>query len=224
MFQNVICILFLVTLNCDLTSAQDYRRDFEALRKKNMSSPKLHIVMSVDAYSEENSQIPFYSQRADIKRFGTNYCYRFDKTEMLMNDKYLILVDHESKEIVCSRRDVNGESEFFGPMNFDVDSMLSVYGDPKLIGRRGNIVNYQFNQNGEIVAIDLFIDSVNVELKKIVYHYEDGQVVKILFERFDTNPRLEKSDFNEDKYVLKVEGVLKPSTAFTNFSISAEGI
>jgi hypothetical protein len=224
MFQNVICILFLITINCKLASAQDYKRDFDALRKKNLSSSKMHIVMSVDAYSDGNSQNPFYSQRADIKRFGTNYCYRFDKAEMLMNDKYLILVDYENKEIVCSRRDVKGEAEFFAPMNLDVDSMLSVYGNPKLIGRAGDIVNYRFSQHGEIQTIDLFIDLVSVELRKIVYHYKDGQVVIIRFEKFNINPKLDESDFDEDRYITKIEGVLRPSTGFVNFSISDEGL
>jgi len=180
--------------------------------------------MKVDAYNGKSSQNPFYSQRADIKRFGTNYCYRFDKTEMLMNDKYLILVDYENKEIVCSKRNVKGETEFFTPMNFDLDSMLSVYGHPKLVGTNGSVVNYQFNQHSEIHTIDLFIDSVKVELNKIVYHYEDGQVVIIRFEKFDTNPQIDEGDFKEDRYVVKVEGALRPSTAFLNFSISADGL
>lgn len=224
MFQNAIRVLFMVMLTGKLAFAQEYKHDFEALRKKNSNASKMHIVMRVDAYNEQSSQVPFYSQKANIKRLGTNYSYRYDNTEMLMNDKYLILVDYENREIICSSRDVKGESEFFAPMNFNVDSMLSVYGYPKLVGRDGSVVNYQFNQNNEIQTIDLFIDSVKVELNKIVYRYSDGQVVIIRFEKFNINPQLDESDFEEDSYVIKVEGKLRPSPTFANFSISAEGL
>jgi hypothetical protein len=35
---------------------------------------------------------------------------------------------------------------------------------------------------------------------------------------------LDESDFDEDRYITKIEGVLRPSTGFVNFSISDEGL
>lgn len=224
MLQKIIQPVVLIILTNTSLFAQDFRKDFDELRKRNSSSTKMHIKMTVEAFNEESLRNAIFSQKADIKRLGVNYWYRFGNTEMLMNNNYLILVDHEYKEITCSRRDVKGETEFFSPMNFNLDSMMNVYGHPKMISKDGDIVNYRFSHSSEIESIDIFMDTKKVELRKMAYHYKDGQLVIIRFEQFDINPQLDENSFKEDRFVIKVNGVLKPSAQFGDFSISSEGL
>src|SRR5688572_25548178 len=96
----------LITLALVFTTAvlraQDFRQLITAMREDYEQANTLQVVMEVSVYDSGQLEKPYYRQLVDIKREGSNYWYKVDNNEMLMNDKYLIVVDTEARQISYS--------------------------------------------------------------------------------------------------------------------------
>jgi hypothetical protein len=222
-YDKIFAILFIVFASCSNSlQAQDFKATIDRLRDGYEKSEKLHIIMKIQAFPDSISTTPFYQETANIKKDGVNYLYQIGNTEMLMNSKYMVVVDRSSREIICNKRDVNAETQFFGkdPIKVNMDSMISVYSVPKYMGRKNNIDHFRvFQKKGAIKQIDMMVNVDENVLQSIAYSYKDGQFVKIAFEVFNKQPEFKADTFNENIYMVFVKGKLKPGPAFQQYNI-----
>lgn len=221
----VCALTFVCTAFLNAANAQDYRSVIKDIRKKNENAEKLHIVMRIEAYENEASTTPFYKDVATMQRNGHQYFYRVANNEMLLSDRYMIMVDKELKQISCTKRDLQSETEFNAAINLNVDSVLSLYGNPAFIGRSADIEHYRFTEMGAAVkSIDLFIDKVKSVLTRMDYRYQDEQHVAITFEIFDLNAQMGPDIFTEGRYVKIVNGKVYPAGAYQKFDMIDTGL
>src|SRR5690606_30826053 len=105
-------------------------------------------------------ETPYFSEVADVKRHEDNFSYRLGSTDMLMNTRFIIMVEKESKEILCTKRSLKDEKKLFDdPYKMNLDSLINLYNNPMLINRSGKTEHYRLTQNtSAIKQIDLFID------------------------------------------------------------------
>lgn len=195
------------------------------MQKEYEQSDKLHIVMMVKVFEEKASDTPYYQEKVDIKKDKLSYHYRFGATEMLMNHKYLIMVDRNATEIVYSKRDQKAEVSMKSLVQFGLDSILGLYEIPAYLGTQHGVSHYRIIQKaGPVDQIDLFINTQTNLLKKMEYQYREGHFVSILFEAFNKQPKFSEATFDERQYVRGENGRFKGAGDFNQYTISEGGI
>jgi hypothetical protein len=205
-------------------NGQDFKRLVTELRKKYESADKLHVVMDIQVFENSKTTTPYFTEHADIKREGTDYRYQMQSNELLMNDQYLVMVDRNSKEILCSRRDRQAEAGLPDPFKMNIDSMFNIIGQPKFIGKSEGRDHYRLSQTeGLLEQIDLFVNTDKSFMQQIEYRYRDGQVASIKINVFDIAPQFASGTFNETYYVLRENGKFTTSAAYRGYRIITEG-
>jgi len=213
--------ILLLMLVVPAVHAQSFKERLLSMRKAYDTLGKVHIRMAVSLFESDQSKTPYVREVADVKRDKRNYRYEFGSTDMLMNDKYLIVVDRNSREMMCSKRSLKGEDNLFtDPMKISMDSILSFYENPTLVSSQQNIEHYTMTQKrGPIKRVDLFIAQATSLLQKMEYRYTDGHYVVIEFTTFDTRPPFDENTFHEKMYVLADKGKLRASAPFRGYRV-----
>jgi hypothetical protein len=217
MRSRITILIFLVTTSL---AAQDLRATLEKMQAVYTSSQKLHIVMEVKVFETKGETSPLFYEKADIMKSEGNYRYVFSTSEMLLNDKYQIVVDKESRDIIINRRDQKVESKVEDLFQANLDSILTHYDTPEIIGDSAGVTHYRVMQkHGVVDQIDLLVDNKKNILKKMEYHYREGQFVSVVFETFDTTPSFDENVFDDKNYVLIANGRVKPSARLQHYRI-----
>jgi hypothetical protein len=204
MMKKQICFTLLILAFWVAASAQDFKKAVAEARAEYEKLDRLHAVVRVQAYEDESAKTSYYYQEGDIKRDHLNYCYSFGMNDMLMNDNFLIVVDKDAKEISLGKVDQKKANQLMqDPIKSSFDSLSKYYEKPLYKGRIQNTDQYSIApKKGYLTRLDI---SFNVETKliqKILYHYEEGQLVAVEFLKMDTQPVFDKTIFNESRYVV----------------------
>jgi outer membrane lipoprotein-sorting protein len=222
MRRNIkIYLVILVSCLSFRSDGQEYRKIFLEMKAKYESMESFHIVMQV-IVNEQTSASPLFQDRIDLKKDGVNYRYEMRASDMLMNDQYVVMVDKGSREIIVSRRSIEAEKAIRANTQFNIDSLMSFYEEPKYLGEENGTYHYQLSlKRGAVKTIDLYINKQTVIISKMRYVYTEGQVVSIVFEKFDAAPDFTTETFNEKNYITTVKGQLKPSAVYQQYKVIA---
>ena len=215
-------ILFtgLLTLILLRINAQDFKERLTALQQEYAHTTQLHLIMEIEAFESNESKEPFYKETATVKRNGNNSWTRFSGAEMMMNEKYLILINQEAKLMTCATRDTDAENKFYDPMKANLDSIMQLYDTPVLINKNDNVEQYRVKQIEDgSVTLDMYIDVGKNQLTRLDYRYDDGHYVVMRFSLFDTKPSFDSQEFHEGKYLTNVKGKLSPSAKYSKFNL-----
>ena len=201
--------------------AQDLRQALTRMQKLYSQSDRLHIVMRIEAFEKETAATPYYQEQADIKRAGTNYRYLFGATEMLLNARFIVMVDKSAREMMFNTRKAGTSPSFQAAKAPDLDSLFRFYEDPQYLGRRGQSDHYRVVQKqGPVDRIDLLIDGGTGFLSEIRYRYRQGPLVAIRFLTFNPQPRFGPDVFAEAHYITRSGGTIKPAVNFKQYHLS----
>ncbi len=212
----VAIMLFIAPAIC----AQDFKQALLNMQKEYGAEGRMHIVMSIKAFEKKSAKAPFYSQKAEIKKDDQNYFYQLGVNDMLLNEKYLLMIDHSTKQIICNKNNLKSMSGFKDPFKMNVDSLLTAYGESSFAGRANEIDHYKIiHAKGAIKQTDMFFSVKTNLLHKIEYSYENDQLVVIDFEVFDKEPTFEANQFDEGKYMIVMNGTRKPAQAYQQYKI-----
>lgn len=203
-----------------ICQAQDFKALIYKMKNEISAGSKLQVVMRVSVFDTKDSAQPYYEEVVDIRKDGDNYWYNFDDKEMLLNGQAMIMVDRQSRQINYSKRDVKAEKQFYEAVKFDLDSILSTYGEFGFMGNVNGVEHYVVNESkGPISKIHFYI-STDAILKKIEYEYSEGPFASINFLLFDGNPSFDSLTFSENRIVEKIEKKLYPSKYYRNYKLN----
>lgn len=218
-YCGLIISLSIVYLS---SGAQGFKECLESMQKTYSVIENVHIKMSIRIFEDDKSSAPYFNETADIKRQNKNYYYQLGSINMLMNTKYILMVDRSSQEIVCTRRSLRAEEQMAqDPFKINLDSILSFYGTPDYLGKTSDGTHYRlFQKTGSIRQFDFFIDEERKIVNKIEYRYEDKHYVVIRFTLFETHPVFSVDTFDERKFVVVEKGKLTPSSSYKGFHVA----
>jgi len=204
------------------TQAQTLKERIAAMQNEYVTLRDVHIRMTVQVFESDDSKTPFYQNKGEIKRRDLYYEYQLGNMSMLMNHDYLIVVNGDSREIVCSRRSLDEESKMYAdPFKANMDSILNLYTTPVLVDKQGAVEHYRLDQKiGPVNRIELFIDDQKNVLRKMIYNYRTGQHAVIEFSVFDKAPQFDADTFREGKYIQWTNGKVIPAEAYKAFHVA----
>ncbi|HEY0651763.1 MAG TPA: hypothetical protein VGD65_01505 [Chryseosolibacter sp.] len=213
----------LIVAAAGQTRAQDLKSALVRMQDVYAHSEKLHIIMEVKVFETIGEKTPAFHEKADIKKQKENYRYTFSSSEMLLNEKYQIVVDKDSRDIIINKRDQKIESQVKDVFKANLDSILAHYNTPEVLGDSAGATHYRvFQKHGVVDQIDLYVDNQRSIVKKMEYRYRDGQFVSVVFEMFDTTPSFDEGVFDDKNYVLIAGGRVKPSARLQHYRIFGE--
>ncbi|MEI9921936.1 MAG: hypothetical protein WDO14_24555 [Bacteroidota bacterium] len=213
-------ITLLLVLSSAIADAQDFKQAVSDFQKKYQSAENLRIRMSIDAFISKSMKQPFYQEKVTISKRGTAYHNRLSASEMVMNEKYIVVVDHSNKEIALGNRDLRTEKEFYNQVQFDLDSTLKFYDEAKFVGIVSGVSHFSIVQKkGDIEKIDLFFKQETGDLKQINYLYKSGNWVAISIDEFNVSPTFENTEFDETQFLKKEGRSWRPTVALAGYKV-----
>jgi hypothetical protein len=219
----ILTSALIAGLAIPVCSQDKFRERIQSIQKEFALTTGMDIVMDIKAFESKAQKIPFYHEQAIVKKSSDNYFYRFSGLEMLMNEKYLVMVNEKQRLITCTLRDKKAETEMMDPLTANLDSMLNFYGTPRLISDKDDVEHYTLTRSdGLITQIELYIQASTNSLKRIEYGYEGGQYATINFLRFNRTPDFKANEFNEQRYFSENNGVLKLSDNYSRFRLTTQ--
>ncbi len=220
--NSMFRLLFAGMIGCSfVTSGQDLKRSLEKMRRTYENVVALHVVMDITVYEDSLQSVPYFSERAEIMRDDKKFHYRFAANEMLLNEKYLVMVDNASREIVLNQKDFGADSLLMDIMPLvSLDSIFKVLGTPVFFGKKDSLDHYRIKrEDGLIDSLDIFLDEQRGFIHEIAYRYSDGQFARIIFNVFDVSPVFRDNSFDERNYFTRVNGKLAGTQTYKNYSI-----
>jgi len=218
--NNGVILLLILFWSASL-QAQDFAQFIREMRKEYDQSKTMQIVMDIIVYDSAQSSVPYYKQTLEIKRAGNNYWYQTGNNEMLLNEKYLVIIDKEARLINYSDRNVEAENRLLQNFQFNLDSVLKNYPNQKYMGKEGDAEHFLVKEKeGPIEEIHFFITPQDYILRKMEYKYRGGQHVSIRFIVFNKQPIFKAETFSESRYLVNVNNKIIPSRFFKQFEIN----
>jgi hypothetical protein len=198
----------------------NFKQDLLDMRKKYDQVDRIHVVMHVKVFDNVSSSNAFYNQRFEIQKDKENYRYQLGEMDMLMNDKFIVIIDNTQREIMCNRRDVKGEKIYKDPVKANLDSLFSFFSTPVYVGMQNDIAHYQLSiSDGDVTEVHVFINKRKMIFERITYQYRDKQFAAIDFKVFDVQPQFALDTFSEATYVTLSKTKIKPSAKFAGYHI-----
>jgi hypothetical protein len=210
--------LFLLTAS--IAQAQDFKNILKEMREEYTRSATLRVAIELVVYdSAEN--VPFYKQGMIVTRSGDNYRYEMEENEMLLNDKYLIMVDNASKQISFTHRNKAAEQEMQKALQFNPDSVLALYESFQYVGRADGAEHFYVKEKrGPIDEVHFYIMMETRKLTGMAYKYHGGQYASIRFHAFEKDVVFGADTFSESRYVTMVNKKMMPSPSYRQYKIS----
>jgi outer membrane lipoprotein-sorting protein len=225
-------IFIAIIVFAGFLKGQTYKEDMLKLNKSYMSLKKFSYTANYTMYSG-NSTIPSETYYTLFKKNNDQYYSKSPDDEYLVNDKYILFIDHEDKDVFIQpniakkNTDINSFINNTQGMEKFLDTLIDVYKNVQAIasnfaGTRG----YKFSYNeGPYTRIDLIIDTKVWLIKEMVLYYAekdevDGKEqdvrIKIDYSNYNINPVF-TNEFSETAYLQVQNGKFKLKPAFSKY-------
>lgn len=216
--------LFIISF-CSI-SAQDYKTDFEKCKNFYVTST-LYMEVNSFAYSFENkSKAVNYGSGLMYKNNNINYS-KFGDNELLVDSKYMIHVDHKTKEIfVRSRNKYKADKN--NPINF-IDSTMKNKDSVVFLNKTPGSINYViFSKDKLFSRTVVSFDEKNFYLKRIEFYYNqridenyDSEIYKLVVDYKVVKKEIPENliQIGASQFVKKSGNKFLPSNKFKNYSL-----
>lgn len=225
LYREIIILLIIVIIPGYL-AAQNFKADIKVMKEAFAKIDRLHAEVEVKVFENTFSAQVIQTKKSTIRKDGNNYHYDLDNLSLLMNEKCMLLVHHDEKQIVYSKRDVNNEKQFgIGTLTPEVDTILRQYDSVIYKGISNKLKRYIIysSKSKTIKRTEVFLDTKTAMIRKLIYYYNTelfpvGSKVIVDYKVFNTSPTFSSTEFSEKKYIEHGRE-LKPSKAFSAYSV-----
>lgn len=164
-------------------------------------------------------------QKSKIYKKGGQYYYQMDQYEVLVNQRYILVVDNQEKTIVC--RDWNQEkaAQLKAQKIPRVEELLTRYPKVTYQGVVEGFKKYTLENDQEMIQrIDLFLDRESGFAKKTIYYYHNNSVaagaqLQMHVPVIQTKPTFPKGCFSERQFIQTQNGELRPAARYAQYTI-----
>lgn len=211
-----------------LTQAQDLTADMKFVHEQLKNPASLHVVIDTHVLADDDDGMTEQRrEHTEIKIKNGKYLCITPGFEMLINDKYIVLVQNEEQEMLFSKNDgayVKKQRDAIASMPFVAKP--EVNDEIRFNGIRDGLKSYTvINSKGVIKRGDLWFDAQTGMLQKTEYEYTADSPMgasKVIteFKVLDPKAVISDDDFRESTYVDLTGGVAKAAQRFKNYTFT----
>lgn len=204
--------------------AQDFEQLIRQsyLRFEDAENLELKVVVKV---FDDQSDKPLQEQNIQIKKRGKEFFYVLDDISMLLNDRYLITVDHQNRTLSYKTRSVDEVITENPLAKLNMDSVLNLVEDPELVRKSGDILQFIMQQKtGEIKTLNVWVDQSVPRITSLSYYYKsrDSKAdyrVKIDYPLLNNNPVFDRKVFSEKQFLTREGDSFVPAQKYRDYSV-----
>jgi hypothetical protein len=222
--------------------AQNNLKDLKKISEAYVQHPAYQFELKYSAFNDYQTPVEAETKKMNVFADGHNYYCKQEDNEILINEQYQVIIDHENKLFVIdAHHDAKeGRKELMAKLG--LDSIMKKLNEqveldaPKVSVEQKRISDterqYVFNySDGEFTSIKLNYDHSTFLISKLILYYREkmetteGQPqttprVEISYLDTDLAPHFDKQLFSEKKYALvKKNGQLELSAALKNYKV-----
>lgn len=216
--MKLTIILFLFTST--FTFSQDYGKEIQRIVQEfsDMNSYEIKAVVSVSG-DEDFS----FASSVKASKYGSHTIT--DQTEILVNKKYMIAIDHEEKTIRVDKSNYKVKSKGKSELGIDMlDQEVNEQGSVEFLGSTDEYRTYVIYHNSSISKTVVKIDNKTNFFHEIEVFYDSEEVsissYKVNYTTFNRTPKFKMSDFDERLFIKQNgQGELTTTLPFTGYRL-----
>lgn len=187
--------------------SQDYKKDFEKAILLFNTLDKYKANINIKIYDDTKHSQPTFTQKGFIKKNGNQFYYKINHIILLINKKYSLIVDEQTKRVVCKKLKkklkTNSYSKEVLP---NVDEVFKNYKSVKLISNKNGVKHYRIIPKKDYKKVDVHLTKQGLvsKLEYISLADEAGVSSRMIFELKNSTitPSFSEKDFSENKFIV----------------------
>lgn len=205
--------------------AQNFKTNFASTQAAYNTLDKFYCEVGISIYDNYSSKNPEEKIASVIKKQKNNFWYSMGKTIMVVNDKCILYINNDAKQIVYTIRDKKREIEVPNQNAAAmIDSIVKKSDSVIFEGIKNNCFQYAiYASRAAIIKTELSIGQDDFLIKRICYYYDEKKYPtsnKVIIEYSKINTTIDFSDaeFSEKKYITYSNRGLKPLPPYVGYS------
>ena len=217
-----ILLLFSASL---LFSQEDGKTWLDRMNKTYGNATSLSMSFVVDYFPVSSQLSPASTMKGEIRSSGTNYYSDAMGQIVLINNKYMLIIDKTQHTITCLPGSGTNKPDDSQVAAGSPDSSWAQASKIKLLNTDGASRRIELSGNDPVYEkTEITINATNYQLEQVVFYYrklEDGSSPKLIvrYSNVKINSGLNDSEFSEKKYIQKKNGELIASPAWSNYKV-----
>ena len=202
-------------------SAQDLSKDIAKMHQCYNDAAAMEMQMEAKIYRKAES-VPT-TTRAKLYKKGALFSSLVNKVQTLVNDKYVLMINHDAETMVLSEREKGQKTDpSTDLMPKELDNIIEGYKAVKYKGVIGSNKVYEIESDkGIIKKTTLYLDTKDYHIAKLEYsynmEYSDIEKVEINYTVFKRNHTISSVHFDEKVYVAKNKKEWTPSAKYSAY-------
>lgn len=207
--KKFILSIAILLIGIHSIKAQDVKASFTQLNENFASLKKVSYSISYAYYQKASDKKPLETSTGQFKRLNNNFYSKIGDVELVINEKYKVVIDNQTKHVVVENRQEATVSELF---MVNLDSALAVCSKiaSKATATQETFSLFFDSTRFDYSQVDVVINKSTHFIDKLVLYmvavdYETNTTfypkLEISISNFSTAPIISDSFFSETNYV-----------------------
>lgn len=223
--MKIILIIPILALHLALNGQNNFWKEVPLVLQNMEDTKHYSVIINYAMYLDGNFFKPFQTKSVELNRDGDKVNMKQEGVfEIIETPKLSLNINHRDKRIIYVKQD---EKEITNeePDSFDMEDMYQFFvvnkdnaamfvSDIKLVSQKPGLKEYEvFFKEGEYTKVLFAIDAPRKELKYVMVHYREKQMIgrdterprelcmKIEYKNYTTNPVFNPSRFSVSRFL-----------------------
>lgn len=203
---------------------QSFEKDMLAMETAYLGVNDLYLEMENSIW--ENKVIA-KEQQAKISKKGGLYLYQIDDATMLINTKYILMIDHLNKTIIYDKWTKEKASVLAKQHIPDLEDIEKKYPSISYVGELNKYKKYRLeNKEIQLSKVEISFESKTGFMRKIRYYYNPNLINKEVYTELNlkvinTKPSFKASTFSEKQFIIQKGGQFEGVGKYSNYAVQS---
>lgn len=165
------------------------------------------------------------AQKGKVYKQGDKYYYKIDNYQMLVNKRYILIIDDQKKLMICKDWDQEKADQLRQQKIPSIEAILKKYPNITYEGTNKGLKHYTLQNDQEMLyKVEVFLDASSGFAQKTIYHYHPkstvaGAVLQLSIPTINTKPSFPKGLFSEQQFLQEKQGQLVPTAQYAAYTL-----
>lgn len=201
---------------------QSFEQDMATMKTAYSDVASLYVEMENSVWQDQKMG---RQQKARISKKGELYLYEMDEATMLINKKYILMINHTTKTIICNPWTKEKAKQLAQQHIPTAKDLKAQYPSITYLGQQDQYKKYQLeNKDLQMSKIEVSFEPNTGYIRKMRYYYNPLLVEKSTYTEMhlkviQTNPSFDATTFSEHRFVTKTSKGFKGVGDYQSYTV-----
>lgn len=201
---------------------QSFEQDMAAMKAAYNDVASLYVEMENSVWQNQKMG---RQQKARISKKGELYLYEMEEATMLINKKYILMINHSTKTIVCNPWTKEKAKQLAKQHIPTATDLKAKYPSITYLGEQEQYKKYQLdNKDLQMSRIEVSFEPSTGYIRKMRYYYnpllvEQSTYMEMHLKVIQTNPSFDTNTFSERRFVTKTSKGFKGVGNYQSYTV-----